>query len=389
MGAGKPSEYVGIDITPGPGVDRVLDIMDAVNVFGPCSFDLVISTEVLEHVKEWKLVILEMKRLLKPGGTIVLTTRSPGFKLHGYPEDHWRFPKSMVLAMFRDMEILRFESDAEKPGILVFASKPKVRYVEDPLLDVDAVPVDRSRTVSVHPVPDITVITPTRDRPEAFRLCEKWMSRQRLIMDVQWIVVDDGDTPVRCRTGQEYLRLLPTSRINTLTSNLEKALKQARGRKLIIVEDDDWYPTNYLDEISQRLDSHDMCGEIRARYYNVREARWGVGTNTAHASLCRTGIRAGMIEDLKSAVEETARAGDVFVDLRLWGAMAGWETRPSRKALFDEPKMCVSMKAMPGRGGLGKSHRPSGLLNEDRDGAVLRSWVGKDADMYLAFRGGK
>src|SRR5579875_249191 len=65
-----PAEYIGVDIQPGKGVDVVLPAERLVDHFGPDSFDVVISTEMLEHVRDWRKVISNMKDVLKPGGYI-------------------------------------------------------------------------------------------------------------------------------------------------------------------------------------------------------------------------------------------------------------------------------------------------------------------------------
>jgi len=46
----------------------------------------VISTELLGHVQNWRLVVNNMKNVLKHGG---YATRSHGFPYHAYPYDFW------------------------------------------------------------------------------------------------------------------------------------------------------------------------------------------------------------------------------------------------------------------------------------------------------------
>jgi len=65
-----PKEYIGVDIEPGKFVDVVLAASDLVDYFGEESFDVVISTETLEHIKDWRSAINNMKRILKVGGYI-------------------------------------------------------------------------------------------------------------------------------------------------------------------------------------------------------------------------------------------------------------------------------------------------------------------------------
>jgi 2-polyprenyl-3-methyl-5-hydroxy-6-metoxy-1,4-benzoquinol methylase len=78
----------------------VVNAENLVKEFGKNSFDVVISTEMLEHVVEWKPVIANMKQVVKPGGVIVITTRSQGFPFHEYPVDAWRFEVSDMKRSF-------------------------------------------------------------------------------------------------------------------------------------------------------------------------------------------------------------------------------------------------------------------------------------------------
>lgn len=98
--ADPESEYVGIDIFEGPGVDLVLDASRIVSQFGRESFDAVVSTEMLEHCYDWQGALYQMASALRVGGVLVLTTRSPGFELHDYPADHWRFSHQDFVDIF-------------------------------------------------------------------------------------------------------------------------------------------------------------------------------------------------------------------------------------------------------------------------------------------------
>ena len=53
----SPKEYVGVDIEPGRFVDIVLPAEKLVDYFGEESFDVVIATELLEHVGDWRVRI--------------------------------------------------------------------------------------------------------------------------------------------------------------------------------------------------------------------------------------------------------------------------------------------------------------------------------------------
>jgi SAM-dependent methyltransferase len=74
-------EYVGVDLTPGPGVDRVgfghdVDAPDG-------SFDIAISGACFEHDPMWRETFANMVRLTRPGGLVAFTCASRGRPEHG------------------------------------------------------------------------------------------------------------------------------------------------------------------------------------------------------------------------------------------------------------------------------------------------------------------
>lgn len=92
-------QFVGFDIHPGRGVDVVGDAHELSRHFEPGSVDLVFSASVFEHlVFPWK-VVLEMNRVLKPGGYVFLSTH-PVWPAHEQPWDFWRFPVAGISNLF-------------------------------------------------------------------------------------------------------------------------------------------------------------------------------------------------------------------------------------------------------------------------------------------------
>jgi SAM-dependent methyltransferase len=116
--------YFGIDIQAGPRVDRIMDAADLPGPFKAGAFDLLISTEMLEHAEDWRGAIEGMKKAVAPGGILLLTTRSPGFP-HHEPPDHWRFRLRHLRDAFADWKIEQLERDSDAPGVFLRAKKPK------------------------------------------------------------------------------------------------------------------------------------------------------------------------------------------------------------------------------------------------------------------------
>jgi SAM-dependent methyltransferase len=126
-----PASYLGVDVFPGPGVDEICDAEQLAERYGQDAFDLVISTEMLEHVCNWRQVIDNLKFVVRPGGVVLITTRSRGFPFHEAPYDFWRFEVSDMEAIFSDFEIENVESDPEEPGVFLKARKPRLYSAKD------------------------------------------------------------------------------------------------------------------------------------------------------------------------------------------------------------------------------------------------------------------
>jgi len=79
---------IGMDFAERKGVDVVGDVQKL--PFDDCRFDMVLSTEVLEHVAQPEIVIKEAHRVLKEGGMLILSTRFC-YPIHQAPYDHFRY----------------------------------------------------------------------------------------------------------------------------------------------------------------------------------------------------------------------------------------------------------------------------------------------------------
>jgi SAM-dependent methyltransferase len=143
MRHGDPLQYIGVDMRPGIGVDTVAYAEDLVEVFGRAKFQLVVCCEMLEHAETWQRALWGVKQQVAPGGTLLLTTRGPGFALHDFPEDHWRFTTDLLEKACSDMGDVRAYEDPQMPGVFVRATgpAPKCLSTEDVDRHLKALPV--------------------------------------------------------------------------------------------------------------------------------------------------------------------------------------------------------------------------------------------------------
>ena len=82
--------YVRADIPPGDGLDLTLDADGLLAGEPDGSYDLVLSTQVLEHVPDAPRYLVEAHRLLRPGGVLIVTTHGL-IPEHGCPYDFQRW----------------------------------------------------------------------------------------------------------------------------------------------------------------------------------------------------------------------------------------------------------------------------------------------------------
>jgi len=119
-----PADYIGVDIAAGPGVDVVCKAENLLDTFDYNTFDILVSTEVLEHVKDWRRVVSNFKHLVRPNGILLITTRSRGCGFHGCPEDHLRYELEDMKVIFSDFMIEELWKDPSVEGVFLKARKP-------------------------------------------------------------------------------------------------------------------------------------------------------------------------------------------------------------------------------------------------------------------------
>jgi SAM-dependent methyltransferase len=105
-----PNQVV-INIAPSPSADLLADVHRL--PFREETFDIVLCTEVLEHLDAPDSALRELHRVLKPGGKLLLTTPF-AYAIHYAPTDYWRYTRfglGRLLRGFRVEEVRESTSD--------------------------------------------------------------------------------------------------------------------------------------------------------------------------------------------------------------------------------------------------------------------------------------
>lgn len=104
-----------LDVVERKGVDVVGDAHAL--PFEDGEFQIVLCTEVLEHLHTPEDAVSEMFRVLKPGGKVILTTRFI-FPLHDTPHDYFRYTKYGLEHLFRDFKDIEIKEETDSYGAI-------------------------------------------------------------------------------------------------------------------------------------------------------------------------------------------------------------------------------------------------------------------------------
>jgi len=135
-----PTLYLATDFMAGPGVDQVVAAEKLVETFGKNSFDVVVSTEMLEHAENWRECINNMKDVTQE--YLIITARGPGFPLHSYPDDWWRYTTEDMARIFADFTIIENmqDTDPQSPGVFFIGKKARRKRVDLSTIELEPAP---------------------------------------------------------------------------------------------------------------------------------------------------------------------------------------------------------------------------------------------------------
>jgi ubiquinone/menaquinone biosynthesis C-methylase UbiE len=102
--------YDVLDVHPSAHVTIVGDLQHCPQI-ADNTYDVIVCTQVLEHVPNPFAAAGELHRILKPGGQLLLTVPAV-YPYHAVPRDYWRFTKDSLDLLFgerfRHVEIVGY-----------------------------------------------------------------------------------------------------------------------------------------------------------------------------------------------------------------------------------------------------------------------------------------
>lgn len=226
----------------------------------------------------------------------------------------------------------------------------------------------------------INLITPTGGRPEAFKLCESYIKSQTYKGPYQWCVIDDFTPYTKCTMGQTYIRgpRAWEPEINTQRYNLDAALEHMKGDFIFFIEDDEYYHPTYIERMLEMLRHVQIVGLGNSKYYYVPAGGYKVMNNYQHAALSQTAIRKELLPMYKAALH----SGQLFFDIILWQKCI---EKRLPMAVLSNTNLSIGMKGMPGRMGIGSSHREKKDYLLDPGHGKLKEWLGEAHKNYLPY----
>ncbi len=165
-----------------------------------------------------------------------------------------------------------------------------------------------------------------------------------------------------------------TSERPDLKDRLRKGYVVAKGAGadwVTILENDDFYPANYIEKISKYFDTVDFIGSEFTYYYNLKNKSWERSMHPNHSSLFCTSFRVSAMDNFKWSL-----AHNVFIDLDIW--------KYARKNNYRRAFIDTGAIGIKGHGyGLagGKGHKMS-FVNKDPDSLWLAGRTGDSFEFY-------
>jgi SAM-dependent methyltransferase len=108
----KTNKYVGVDLAPGKNVDIVCPAKQY-----PYSSDVVITTNMLEHDKDWKESLKNMVNILTDEGLLIVVCPTNGAAEHG-THDHRPDDSPFTLFHYENIDYIEFLNLIKEQGVI-------------------------------------------------------------------------------------------------------------------------------------------------------------------------------------------------------------------------------------------------------------------------------
>lgn len=201
---------------------------------------------------------------------------------------------------------------------------------------------------------NIDVLTCTNGRPLCLELCKKWVSKQTY-GKINHVIAE----------GKE------------IWDNMIDGLSRCTGDAVVIFEDDDYYPKDWVEICAKELESNDIFGQYLTYMYHVGVGGYGKKRSSNNASaLHSTSFKSKYIKTFINIIEECKKENNPFIDVKIWD-----HVKKDKFVQLDVRKV-ISMKGMPGKSGYSLKHKPYWAM-KDVDYHKLKCWVGEDSQTYI------
>lgn len=206
----------------------------------------------------------------------------------------------------------------------------------------------------------VVLITPDRnDRPELLEHC-KWQMKRQTVQAYDHLVINYDPVP-------GVVDLVPRVRMGV---NIAKDLK---ADYCLIIENDDYYPDNYVEVMTRHLDVFDIAGAERSIYYSLQQNCMRIFQHPGRASLFITGFRTSAMEKFNWPADTL-----LYFDIYLWEKING------RRGFVNFPQSPIGMKHgvgfSPGNyhNGIVNGKKMKGMI-EDKNRQWLKSHTRKES----------
>ena len=200
----------------------------------------------------------------------------------------------------------------------------------------------------------VVLITPDRnDRPLLLDHC-RWQMERQTVKPMDHLVINYDPKP-------GVVDIVPRVRMGV---NLARDLG---AEFCMIIENDDYYPDNYVETVLKALERFDVVGCDRSIYYSLQQNCMRIFNHPGRSSLYLTSFRISVMNDFQWP-EDTM----LYFDIHLWKEIRG------RRGFINFPETPVGMKH---GNGFSPGNYHNGIVNGKRMGGMVddpgRKWLEK------------